>query len=241
MTTHDYIAVIAEQIEKITEAAHRSPDAPVRACGSWRVLDVVVHLGEVFQFWTTVAQTGADSPPHRTSSVAHGDMDVIRWWQYNAQQLVKTLSTSPPDKQCWTWAGTQTIEWLTRRMAVETVIHAWDVQWAAGLQPTIDPHFASDAIDEFLYVMTPLVREAQPIVGGSVHIHCTDVHGEWLVVPGEGLDMVVTREHAKGSVAIRGSAADILLVLWRRLPIDIVEVLGDDAVAHRFLLRADLD
>ena len=28
----------------------------------------------------------------------------------------------------------------------------------------------------------------------------------------------VTREHAKGDAAMRGAAADLLLVLWRRLP-----------------------
>jgi hypothetical protein len=53
--------------------------------------------------------------------------------------------------------------------------------------------------------------------------------------------MVVTREHKKGSVALRGTASDLLLVLWRRLPVDIVEVIGDSSVAERFLLRSDLD
>jgi hypothetical protein len=67
------------------------------------------------------------------------------------------------------------------------------------------------------------------------------VNGEWLLVPGDGLELVVTREHAKGSVALRGAAVDILLVLWRRMPIDAIEVIGDSSVADRFLLRADLD
>jgi hypothetical protein len=85
------------------------------------------------------------------------------------------------------------------------------------------------------------MREGQPIVGGSVHIHCTDVAGEWLLTPGDGLEMIATREHAKGSVALRGSAEDLLLVLWRRSPLDIIEVIGNELVAERFLLRSDLD
>ena len=52
---------------------------------------------------------------------------------------------------------------------------------------------------------------------GSVHLHCTDVDGEWLVVGEPGRRPVVTREHAKGACALRGPAADLLLVLWRRV------------------------
>ena len=74
-----------------------------------------------------------------------------------------------------------------------------------------------------------------------MHVHCTDVEGEWLAVPADGVNMTVTREHAKGSVALRGRASDLYLVLWRRLPVDLVEVIGDASVAERFLLRADLD
>jgi hypothetical protein len=74
-----------------------------------------------------------------------------------------------------------------------------------------------------------------------VLIHCTNVAGEWLLTPGDGLEMIATREHAKGSVALRGSAEDLLLVLWRRSPLDIIEVIGNELVAERFLLRSDLD
>ena len=39
---------------------------------------------------------------------------------------------------------------------------------------------------------------------------------------------------------MRGSAADLLLVLWRRLPLDAVEVIGDRATAERLVARTDL-
>jgi hypothetical protein len=67
------------------------------------------------------------------------------------------------------------------------------------------------------------------------------VEGEWLLTPGDGLELIATREHTKGSVALRGSAEDLLLVLWRRSPRDVVEVIGNEAVADRFLLRSDLE
>jgi len=241
MNSSELLSAITQHGADIARAARVSLDSPVRACGSWRVADLLWHVGEVHRFWTSMARAGTSVQPAHHRDERPEEMDMIAWHESGLRQLVDALSSMPPQQPCWTWAGPQNIEWLTRRMAHETTIHAWDALWAAGLQPFISPELASDGIDEFLFVMTPLVREGQPIVGGSVHVHCTDVEGEWLLVPGDGLDLVVTREHAKGSVALRGPAADVLLVLWRRLPLEAIEVIGDASVAERFLLRADLD
>lgn len=241
MQRQEYLAAIEAHGADIARAARVSLDAPVRACGSWRVADLLWHVGEVHRFWTSMALAGSALKGEHVRDERPSEMDMISWYELGVQQLLAALATLPPEQSCWTWAGPQNIAWLLRRMAHETAIHAWDALWAAGLKPHIDPQLASDGIDEFVYVMTPLVREGQPIIGGSVHIHCTDVDGEWLLVPGDGLELVVTREHAKGSVALRGPAVDILLVLWRRLPVEAIEVIGDASVADRFLLRADLD
>jgi predicted lipid carrier protein YhbT len=75
---------------------------------------------------------------------------------------------------------------------------------------------------------------------GSVHIHCTDVPGEWLVTPSDD-GLVVTREHAKGDAAIRGTASDLNLVMWRRTPLTAVEVIGDATVAEQLVAYASLE
>ena len=237
----DYVRVIEEQGRAIATAARVSLDAPVRACGPWRIADVLWHVGEVHRFWTAMALSDTTHRVATDTDLRPEEMDMIHWYEQGVVRLVDALSSLSPEQHCWTWAGPKNIAWLARRMAHETTIHAWDAGWAAGLRPEIAPDLASDGIDEFLFVMTPLVREGQPIVGGSVHVHCTDVNGEWLVTPGDGLEMTVTREHKKGSVALRGAASDLFLVLWRRLPVDVVEAIGDVSVAERFLLRADLD
>lgn len=241
MQRDEYLAAIEAHGADIARAARVAIDAPVRACGTWRIADLLWHVGEVHRFWTSMALAGSASRGEHVRDERPSEMDMISWYELGVQQLLNALATLPSEQPCWTWAGPQDIAWLLRRMAHETAIHAWDALWAAGLKPEIDPALASDGIDEFVYVMTSLVREGQPIIGGSVHIHCTDVDGEWLLVPGDGLELVVTREHAKGSVALRGPAVDILLVLWRRLPVEAIEVIGDSSVADRFLLRADLD
>jgi hypothetical protein len=45
---------------------------------------------------------------------------------------------------------------------------------------------------------------------------------------------VVTREHAKGDVAARGSASDLLRFLWGRAAADQLEVFGDGEALARF-------
>jgi hypothetical protein len=65
------------------------------------------------------------------------------------------------------------------------------------------------------------------------------VAGEWLVVPQLDGELFVTREHAKGDCAIRGSASDINVALWRRLPQSSLEVIGNADVAAQFLAIAN--
>jgi len=45
----------------------------------------------------------------------------------------------------------------------------------------------------------------------------------------------VAATHAKGDVAVRGPANDLLLALWRRRPLDSVDVVGERAVAEQLL------
>jgi hypothetical protein len=111
----------------------------------------------------------------------------------------------------------------------------------AGMQHVpddLDPAAASDGIDEFLIRFVESSRAGEPAsIGGSVHVHCTDTSGEWMLREVDGRP-VATREHAKGDVAARGPARDLLLVLWGRQPAASLDVLGDPAVLDRFLAAA---
>jgi hypothetical protein len=106
---------------------------------------------------------------------------------------------------------------------------------AAPPPEPIDPEVAADSIDEMLAVTLPWAVGPDKPMPGSVHVHCGDTQGEWLVHP----DGRVDREHAKGDVAIRGAASDILLGLYSRVPIDRLDIVGDEAMAREFLARVD--
>ena len=91
------------------------------------------------------------------------------------------------------------------------------------------------AIDALLHEVLRPVAGAP--LGGSVHLHTTDpdTTGEWLVVEEDDGSLTVTREHAKGSCALRGGARDVLAVLQQRSPLSVLDVVGDAEVAGRFV------
>lgn len=216
-------------------------DAPVAACPEWNVADLVWHLAEVHHFWRTIVGerrstgNGYEQPPRPV------DADLLAFYRAGLADTVRVLAAADPTGAVWTWSADKTAGFVVRRMAQETAVHRWDADQAAHRDMPIEAHLASDGIDEFLeHFLGDVIDGAGPL-GGSVHLHCGDVAGEWTVRPDDTGELVVTREHAKGDAAIRGDASDILLALWRRRPLSTVDVVGDAAIAERFVARTNLD
>jgi hypothetical protein len=120
-------------------------------------------------------------------------------------------------------------------------VHRIDAELAAGAEVgDLDPAFAVDGIDEVFFMMLA-ISGPEPIGGSgqTLHLHATDVDGEWLVTL-HPEHVTVERGHAKGDAAIRGSARDLLLQTWGRDPLGELEVFGDDAVVALFRAAAKL-
>lgn len=235
-----HLAAIQHHGDLIASCADGSMDAVVEACAPWRVADVVWHAGWVHHFWTELL-VGAAPDPRGVRAISRPDDDaLLDWYRGALGAAVRALGGAPADSSSWSWLGPVGRDWVCRRVAHETLVHCWDVASAAGAPLDVDAALASDGIDEFCVNFLPNARETALPIGGSVHIHCTDTDGEWLIAPGDGLELVVTREHAKGACALRGPAAALLLVLWRRLPLESVEVIGNELVAEKFVSRASL-
>ena len=241
MDTNDFLAALARESAALRAGAVSAGfGAPVPWCPEWTVADLVWHVAEVYQFWGFIVATRAADPSGYVEPDRGADDDLLATFDTNLATLTATLSTTPADTTVWTWAGDHTVGFVQRRMAHETAVHRWDAESAAGAQHEIEAMLASDGIDEFLeHVFASRAAALEP-VGGSVHIHCGDVPGEWTIRPtADGFD--VTREHAKGDCALRGAASDLLLALWRRTGLDTIDVVGDEAVAQRFVATTRLD
>jgi uncharacterized protein (TIGR03083 family) len=217
------------------------PHAPVPFCPGWTAQDLAWHIGEVHEFWGTIVGDRLDDPGSYTQSPRPTTFDAtVTFAETTAAALLEALETTDPSTPVWTWGSDSSAGFVLRRMAHETSVHRLDAERTAGRAHTIDAELASDGIDEFLFeFLTWVDKDAAPLAG-SVHVHCTDVVGEWIVRDdGEG-GYDVAREHAEGDAAVRGPAQDLLLALWRRVPLHGLQVVGDRATAERLLARTDL-
>ena len=238
LTNAGYLAILRREGDAFADSIARALSTPVASCEPWVGADLLWHMIEVHYSWKFIVESHLMNPDDYVPRSKPADKDLLSEFNAGLDELIRVLSSTDSARSCWTWAGIQDVAWVTRRMAHETAVHAWDARCAAGNATEIDAPLASDGIDEFVHVMVMSnLREEEAPLSGSVHIHCTDVDGEWLIVPTTTTEVVVTREHSKEDCAIRGSASSLLLGLWRRIPMSSLEVIGSADVAAQFLNR----
>jgi len=198
--------------------------------------DLVRHTSQVHRNRTVLARLNDTKYPEgMTREPGPENFDeLIDWYRAGLDQLVDALTTAGPDAPTWTWTGENKVSFWIRRMAQETTVHRWDAQNAVGQAEPIDPALASDGVDEFLDAFISgeaIAWEGKP---GTVHLHCTDVEGEWTVALRPKQIPIYERGHSKGDAAVRASAQDLLMFMWRRVESKDVEVLGDDSLVEAF-------
>lgn len=221
-------------------AAVRPLDAGVASCPGWSVADVLRHIGTVHRFMAL--QLTAESPDRlRREPVepAPGGEALRPWVRDGATALAHRISVDP-DRICPTFRGPAPARWWARRALHETTIHRWDAEAAVGGPSPIPAGIAVDGIDEVLTEIAPgrLDRSRFP-ADATVHLHATDVEGEWIIDVGPDR-YAVRHGHEKGDVAARGTAAELLLLVWGRLPAARLEVFGDASLLDRWHDAAEL-
>jgi uncharacterized protein (TIGR03083 family) len=235
-----YLHAIRADAAALADAGEAAgPDARVPSCPEWAVADLLGHIGLVHRWATANCDRPPDAEYLRSTQAGIEIPDDVTtrpaWVRSGSQALLDALASHPADAPCWTWAPPHTVGFWQRRMAHETVMHRVDAQLAAGAAEPIEPALAADGIDEWLAIAgrRPWVEQQINGAGETIHLHCTDVDGEWLVrLAPAGLE--VERVHAKGDVAARGGASDLLCWMQGRGPIDRLEVHGDAAVLDRW-------
>jgi uncharacterized protein (TIGR03083 family) len=227
----DHLAHLRRDGDLLLTTATTELDRPVPTCPGWTVERLVGHIGRVHRWSAGWATTG--EPPEVEDAPA-GEA-VIPWARAGLDQLVTVLEALDPDIPVATWLGRQPAAFWARRMAVETALHRTDAETAVGGATPVAVDLAVDAVDELFEVVLALSGTGDLARRGqTIHLHATDPDlptgvGEWLITIGAaGLD--VAHEHAKGDVAVRGPASDLLLLLWNRRDADGLQVFGDAAI-----------
>ncbi len=233
-----FVATIRSNIDRLGDAAEEAGlDAPVPTCPGWTVDDLTLHVGNVQRFWTgLVGSRSTDMPDFSAMRSPAPDGDRFEWVRSGGQELADALAATPEDTPMWTFAGSGTVRFWARRQAHETVIHRCDAELAKGELGSIDTDVAADGVNEYfeLFALLP-AAQAMRGEGETVHFHCTDREVEWLVeLTPDGL--VLRPEHAKGDVAVRGSANAIMLAVWNRIGPDNpeLEIFGDRDLLDRW-------
>jgi uncharacterized protein (TIGR03083 family) len=231
MDTAAYLSHLSSESQLLIDAVAAAPDAAVSHC-DWTMFGLAVHTGSV---WNTAAVNVAAATGERTELTLAAnapDGDPVPWLEAIRTDLLDVLGNADPASPAWSFTPRRDAGFWQRRMLHETAVHRWDAQYAAGTLEPLPIDVARDGIDEYLEVglQHSSRRPDRGYPPQSLHLHCTDTEGEWMLVGGsEGL--AITHEHGKGDSAVRGTAEHILLWIWGRPEVD-VQIFGDEAVAE---------
>jgi uncharacterized protein (TIGR03083 family) len=232
----DYFPVITTQARMLADAARAADLATaVPSCPEWDVAKLVRHTGTAHRWSSGVVRTREPlSPKSIDLEIPEDRRGLPDWLEASAAGLVATLADTDPDAECWTWTDDHHVRFWSRRMAHETAVHRWDGEGVAGAPEPFDGVLAVDGIDEHLENLPSILGPDGTVgTGETLHLHCTDIEGEWLLRLGpDGLE--VRREHAKGDVALKGSASNLFLVVLGRVSPTTPEVFGDPAALDRW-------
>jgi uncharacterized protein (TIGR03083 family) len=227
----DWMSLLEHDGHALSVAARHDPTAAVPSCPGWDIDTLLRHVGGAHHRAALIVgearseRTGRDeaTPPHG---------NALAWYEAGLANLLEVFRTADLDATVYTFVGPGPARFWLRRMAHETAVHRVDAEQATGSVTPVAPELAVDGTAEMLEAFLPGLATRNPDpTPGTVHLHATDVEGEWLVRFGEVVE--VERGHAKGDVAVRGLAADLYLWLWGRVPLDRLEVFGDAALADR--------
>ena len=245
----DYAAALVEQNHAFGEVIRSGdPSTPVPTCPDWTLQQLFRHVGRgdrwaaqiitdrVDHFLDPRAVEGGKPPPDPD--------DAIVWLHAGAQRLIDAVEQAGLETPVWTFLGTRPAYWWVRRRLHEATVHRADAALALGIEYTLAPELAADAISEWLErVAAEAGRKGAPLPlddGNTVHLHATDpglgAAGEW-TVRADGGRVTWSHDHGKGTVALRGAATDLLLGVVRRVAVADtgIAIFGDAAVWQNWL------
>jgi uncharacterized protein (TIGR03083 family) len=184
----------------------RSPLPPVttrrRRCRpfpGWNIDELLRHVGIAHHRAALILREGrTEPPPLEETSPPHGGS--LSWYGAGLAALLDAMRSVDPATPVWTFSRSDpTATFWHRRMAHETVVHRVDAEQATGAVGPLGPALVLDGIAESLEVFAPLMaRREQDPATATVHLHATDVEGEWLLTLG-GSTVAVEHGHAKAT------------------------------------------
>ncbi|MGW2706037.1 maleylpyruvate isomerase family mycothiol-dependent enzyme [Streptomyces sp. NPDC001340] len=236
-TSVDHRAAVAAETARFVAAVKDADLATaVPSCPGWTLADLVKHTGSVQRWFSVLLRARIQEPPRtREVDLRLPDQEdgYADWLAESATVAADAFAATDPDLPMWAWGADQHARFWARRMLFETLLHRTDAEFALGLRPAIDRPVAVDGIDEFL-VNLPFAGFFAPKVADlrgpdrTIRFRATDGDDAWVVrlrPDGFGLDTAHPAS-AAADATVEGTAADLLLLVYGRLPYEA------EALAH---------
>ncbi|KMS79487.1 maleylpyruvate isomerase family mycothiol-dependent enzyme [Streptomyces sp. NRRL WC-3725] len=247
-----YREAIERETRRFAEVVRGAdPASAVPSCPDWTLADLVRHVGTLQRWFGMLLSRRVQEPP-RGRDVELGLPDDPReyadWVAAGVPAVAAVLRDTDPDAAMWAWGEDQHARFWARRMLCETLVHRVDAELAVGREPVLDPVLAADCADEFL-VNLPYAGLFAPGVtklrgdGEIVAFRSAGPGGaageEWRVrLDADGFRLLPPDGAASEpeTAAVRGEAADLLLLLYRRRSYQepVFDVSGDVTVLDRW-------
>ncbi|GAA3601410.1 maleylpyruvate isomerase family mycothiol-dependent enzyme [Nonomuraea rosea] len=243
------------------EQAAKADSAPiVPSCPNWTVADLAIHIGGVHRTVISIIKDQLTQPPDRadlTFMKLPPDLagwpdpenapnhlpipaNLPGWLAEGSAELEALFRTSEPGRPAWTWSNEHTVGFWLRMQTIEAAVHRWDAENAIGVPQPIDAEVAADAIPQMFEVMAPARRtwlSAPAGAGERFRFHRTDGAGAWLVrFDGDDVRLTTATQDGGCDVELAGTASDLMLYLWQRIPAGDLDVSGDRSILDRYFV-----
>ncbi|GGK76634.1 hypothetical protein Sme01_20700 [Sphaerisporangium melleum] len=251
-SNEELCAALEAEVARLAEVAGGAGLAtPVPTCPGWTLGKLLRHVGITHRWAGHIVRERVAAPIRSRDvpvALPADDAEYPGWLADGGTALVAALRDAGPAAPAWSWAGEprfQTSGFWARRMLHETTVHRADAEITLGREPRIAADVAVDGVEELLdnlRVAGWIAGRLAELPGGGerLHFHATDAGeaGEWTVTLTPG-GFTWERGHGKGEVAVRGAAADLLLLLYgRRRPSEPrFEIFGDQALLDTWLTK----
>ena len=229
-------------------AAAPDLDVQVPTCPEWTLLDLAQHLGKGQRRWATIVAAGpADAPPAETTAedapvVPRERAALLDWLAECTEQLLATLRETGPDRGCWTWwdrsESPQTSAAVARHQLQHVAVHTYDAQVSVGTPQPLPDEVALDGVDEFLFTCCAGAYR-WPYEPTAVDYHATEgrswrvwlaadgVRATRLPTPGTATATAVGAAPDAADASLRGTASELVLALYGRVPVDSLKLDGN--------------
>jgi uncharacterized protein (TIGR03083 family) len=248
----DYAAALIEQNHLLGELLRDADwSVPVPTCPGWTLLQLLRHVGRGDRWAAQIIADRADaSLDPRLVRDGRPPADVpgaVRWLSGSPRTLLAAVEAVGPDTEVSTFLGPKAAAWWLRRRLHEATVHRADAATALGAPYELSAELAADGITEWLDRLADeqaLGRPSSLPAGKSMALRAADPHLRDTVWTVRGTHRGVRRagQPAGADLILSGPAADLLLALVRRRPVEDtgISLQGDTALWHSWLALTPL-